>query len=193
MCYFMREKLKSFLLEKLKGNDEDLDLVISKFNNLEVKKNEVILKEGDICDYCYFIVEGCIQVFIYDINGNESTRDFLLENNFVSELNSFNNFVPSKEYLRAIENTKLLKINRKDFQDLLNSIPNFSNIYRQILEVTYSSSIYRINTLISMSASERVRWLIKNNNKLVTRLSNKQIASYLGISPETLSRIIGKF
>jgi len=189
----MREKLKSFLLEKLKGNDEDLDLVISKFNNLEVKKNEVILKEGDICDYCYFIVEGCIQVFIYDINGNESTRDFLLENNFVSELNSFNNFVPSKEYLRAIENTKLLKINRKDFQDLLNSIPNFSNIYRQILEVTYSSSIYRINTLISMSASERVRWLIKNNNKLVTRLSNKQIASYLGISPETLSRIIGKF
>ncbi len=193
MCYFMRENLKSFLLEKLKGNDEDLDLVISKFNNLEVKKNEVILKEGDICDYCYFIVEGCIQVFIYDINGNESTRDFLLENNFVSELNSFNNFVPSKEYLRAIENTKLLKINRKDFQDLLNSIPNFSNIYRQILEVTYSSSIYRINTLISMSASERVRWLIKNNNKLVTRLSNKQIASYLGISPETLSRIIGKF
>jgi hypothetical protein len=70
--------------------------------------------------------------------------------------------------------------------------PQFEKMYRQILELSYANSVYRINSFVSMDALERLRWMMDHQPKLFTRLSSKMIASYLGISPETYTRLKGK-
>lgn len=88
-----------------------------------------------------------------------------------------------------MEPCKLLRIHYDSFQQLEASVPQFASIYKQILEVSYNNTVYRVNTLTSMDALERIRWMMENKPKIISRLSSKLIASYLGISAETLTRL----
>lgn len=188
----MLQILEQHIKAKLGNDTGGLDEVLSYFKPLELKRNEYLLREGEICRSCYFIAQGGIQVFTIDAVGNETTRDFILEEQWLMEINSFLQQIPSKEFFRTIEPTSILSISREHFMDLSARFPQFEKMYRQILELSYSNSVYRINTFVSMDALERLRWMMDNQPKLFTRLSSKMIASYLGISPETYTRLKGK-
>lgn len=171
--------------------------VLAQFTPVRVKRNELLLREGDVCRLCYFVVKGCIQVFTHDRraaprNGEESTRDIVVENNWVTELSSFGNQRPANENLRAVEPSHLLAIGFDSFQQLVQTVPTFEQIYRQIIEQSYVNSVFRLNTFVAMDALERIRWMREYQPKLLTRLSSKLVASYLGISPETYSRLKAK-
>ena len=188
----MHETLEQHIRSKLGNNTAGLEEVITYFKPMQLKRNEYLLREGELCRHCYFIVEGAIQVFTVDAAGNETTRDFILEEQWLMEINSFLQQIPSKEFFRTIEPTSILSISREHFMELSARFPQFEKMYRQILELSYSNSVYRINTFVSMNALERLRWMMDNQPKLFTRLSSKMIASYLGISPETYTRLKGK-
>ncbi|MEQ8573878.1 Crp/Fnr family transcriptional regulator [Fulvivirga sp.] len=188
----MIDKLKQHITNRLGKSPENLDLVLPHFEESITKRGEIILRMGEVCKYVYFIVEGCIQVYVIDKNGNESTREFYLENQWVTDIFGFQNQTPSSEFIKSVEPCKLLRIYHDKFQFLSQEVPQFAAIYKQILEVSYNNTIYRVNTLTAMDALERMKWLIDNKPKIMSRLSSKLIASYLGISPETMTRLKGK-
>jgi CRP-like cAMP-binding protein len=185
----MKEILKTHIIEKFGFEPPNLEAVMSLFQLFEFKRKEFLVQEGNVCKYCYFIAEGCVQVFGYDKSGNETTRDFVFENNWVTEIESFSKQQPAKENLRAVEKTTVLGINAAHFQKMLQEVPHFGIMYRQIMELSYANSVFRLNTFISMDAAERVQWMYEFQPRLLQKLSNKMVASYLGISPETLSRL----
>ncbi|WP_449387560.1 Crp/Fnr family transcriptional regulator [Chryseobacterium lineare] len=94
--------------------------------------------------------------------------------------------------MQTIEPSELLVINRDDYFHLVETVPQFAFIYRQILELAYIKSQERIYCFQGLEAIEKVRWVLTNQTKLLTRLSNKIVASYLGLTPQTLSRLKSK-
>ncbi|MEA5258645.1 cyclic nucleotide-binding domain-containing protein [Arcicella aquatica] len=184
--------LREHIIERLGNNVPRLDEVLQCFKPLKIKRNEQILSQGEICKYVYFVAEGCLQVYVYDRESNENTRDIITENNWCSELMSFGSQSPATENIRAVEPCSLLAIDRQSFQLLVETVPQFDKVYKQILEASYANSVYRINTFVSLTALERIKWLMEYRPKLMTRLSSKLIASYLGISQETFSRLKAK-
>jgi CRP-like cAMP-binding protein len=184
--------LESHIIKRLGKHPNNLELVLSQFQLLSKKRNETLLVQGDVCNYVYFIAKGCLQVYVYDSDMNETTRDIIVEDNWCSELISFGSGKPASENIRTVESSELLAISREGFQLMMEKVPEFDTIYKQILEASYANSVYRINTFVSLTALERIKWLMHNRPKLLTRLSSKLIASYIGISQETFSRLKAK-
>lgn len=188
----MIDKLRQHIVKRLGKDISNLELVLSKFRQIETKRNQLLLSEGEVCKYVYFIAEGCLQVFGYDSEMNETTRDIILEDNWCSDLISFGSSNPSTENIRAVEPSKLLAIDRAGFADMMESVPQFDKIYKQILEASYANSVYRVNSFVSLSALDRIKWLMQNRPSLMTRLSSKLLASYLGINKDVFSRLKSK-
>lgn len=188
-CPAMFQRLTDYIRARVEADDASLSFVLSHFKPAKARRGELLLNFGDVCRYCYFTNKGAIQIFYLDKNGDEATRDFVFEGTWVTELSSFIHQQPAKESFKALEPLELLSINRESFFKLVESVPQFSHIYQRNLETSYTRSVDRIGSFVSMDAEQRVRWLYENQPHLLTRLSNKVVASYLGISPETLSRM----
>ena len=185
----MIEKLRSHLVARLGPSVASLDQVLSRFSAVQATRGQQLLDQGDVCNRVYFVANGALQVYVYDAQFNETTRDIVLEDSWCSELMSFGKQQPATENIRAIEDCELLAIDFDSFQMLMATIEPFGMVYKQILELSYANSVYRVNSLVSMTASERIQWLAEHRPRLVERVSSKLIASYLSISPETYSRL----
>jgi len=181
--------LRHHIVERLGNDVNHLEDVLANFQTLSTRRNHTLLSEGEVCKYVYFVASGCLQVFVHDKNGEETTRDIVIENNWCSELMSFGQQVPATENIRTVEPSELCAIDYPSFGKMMQTVPQFDRVYRQILEASYANSVYRINTFVSLSALERIQWLMNYRPKLMARLSSKLVASYLGISQETFSRL----
>ncbi len=188
----MLEKLKQHLISRLGNEVENMDLVLSKFKPIKVKRNEFLLRESEPCNAVYFVAKGCLQVFVYDKEMNETTRDIAIEDSWCSELISFGSGNPATENIKTIEPCELLMIDRAGFKEMMETVPQFDKVYKQILEASYANSVYRINTFVALSALERIQWLMKNRPTLMNRLPSKLLASYLGINKDVFSRLKSK-
>lgn len=188
----MKEVLHQHIIKRLGKEPENLDLVLSKFKPILTKRNEQLLTQGERCNYVYFIATGCLQVYVYDNEMNETTRDIVVEDHWCSELISFGSGQPSNENIRTVEPCQLLAIDRVGFQEMMETVPQFDKIYKQILEASYANSVYRINTFVALSALDRIKWLMQHRPGLMTRVSSKLIASYLGINKDVFSRLKSK-
>ncbi len=151
-----------------------------------------MLKEGEVCKYVYFVAAGCLQVFVHDGEMNETTRDIVVEDNWCSELISFGSGNPSTENIKTVEPSQLLAIDKAGFLEMVEKVPQFDKVYKQILEASYANSVYRINSFVSLSALDRIKWLMENRPYLMTRIPSKLIASYLGINKDVFSRLKSK-
>jgi CRP-like cAMP-binding protein len=188
----MHEQLVTYIRERIKISNEDLERVLSCYKPLKLKKNEILLSEGDPSRRMFFIVKGCLRVFFIKEDGIEVTRRIVFENNFSTTLVGFITRQPSLEYTQALEPTTLLYITRDEFYMLLDSIPSWEKFYRQYLEYAYVNNTNRLMSFITQDAVERYRQLLEEDPEIVRRLPNRIVASYLNISPETLSRLKSK-
>lgn len=188
----MYSQLKKYIKTRTEIDDKTLSYICSYFQLKKTKRNELLLKEGEICKHYYFVNKGCTRLFSIADDGEESTRYFHFEEAFGTALSSFINQRPAFEFMQTIEPSELLVINRDDYFHLVDTVPQFSFIYRQILESAYIRSQERIYCFQKLEAIEKVRWVLTNQSKLLTRLSNKMVASYLGLTPPTLSRLKSK-
>ncbi len=184
--------LETHISKRLSGDNQSIEQVLLHFKHHDIERNEFLLRQGENCKNVYFIVKGCLQIFVYDSDSNEVTRDIIIEDNWCSDLISFGSGQPALENIRAVEKTTVLAINQESFRTLVQTVPQFDLVYKQILEASYANSVYRINSFAALSAIERIQWLMNYRQGLMSRLSSKLIASYLGISQETFSRLKSK-
>ncbi|HEY4325289.1 MAG TPA: Crp/Fnr family transcriptional regulator [Mucilaginibacter sp.] len=185
----MHDVLKNSLVGLTALSDEQWAFVLNHFKSKTTKRNELLLEKGNTCQNIYFVVKGCLRIFLAGDDGQESTRIFIFEGNFGTAFPSFVLRQPSAAAIQSIEASDVLYISYQHFQTLLETIPGWEKMYRIILEKGYIESILRIESLISMDAAERYNILLEKNPKLIQRLSAKIVADYLGISQETLSRL----
>jgi len=188
----MIEILRQHITDRLGNDTGNLETVLSYFKPLQLERNNFLIREGEVCQHVYFIAKGCLQVFTYDQDMNETTRDIVTEGTWCSELVSFGSGKPASENIRTVEPSELLTIDRQSFQKMMETVPQFDKVYKQILETSYANSVYRINTFVSLSALDRIKWLMEFRPRLMTRVSSKLIASYLGINKDVYSRLKAK-
>ncbi|KQT18181.1 cAMP-binding protein [Chryseobacterium sp. Leaf404] len=184
--------LEKFILSKGEISEANLELIKSCFKLLKTKRNEILIEYDQVCKYYYFINSGCIRLFTSTKDGSDSSRYFAFEGSFATALPSFIDQKPAEEYLQTIEKSELLYISRKDFYHLVDKVPEFSKIYTEILELGFITAQKRIYGFQGFDAVEKVKWLIEYQPQLLLRISNRMAASYLGISPSTLSRVKSK-
>jgi len=185
-------QLENYFKARTEIDDKTLSYISSYFKFKKTKRNEFLLKEGEICKHYYFVNKGCIRLFNVNKEGEEGTRYFHFENAFGTALSSLINQKTAFEFMQTIEPSELLIINRDDYFHLVETVPQFAFVYRQILELAFIKSQERIYCFQGLEAIEKVRWVLTNQTKWLTRLSNKMVASYLGLTPQTLSRLKSK-
>ncbi|MDP2161143.1 MAG: Crp/Fnr family transcriptional regulator [Flavobacterium sp.] len=188
----MYATLKLFLIGKAEFDQESLEHICSHFRYIKTKRNEILISYHDVATNYYFVNKGCVRLFTITNEGQEISRYFAYEGNLVTALPSFINQLPTEEFLQTIEKSELLYVSRSDFYKLVTKYPEFAKIYTEILELGFIVAQKRIYGFQGFNANEKVRWVIKNQPQLLLRVSNKMAASYLGISPSTLSRIKSK-
>ncbi|MFC3880471.1 Crp/Fnr family transcriptional regulator [Algoriphagus namhaensis] len=185
----MFEQLHNYLSDGAGITPKQFDSIKRNFEPGILKKNEFLLRAGETCNYMYFVITGCIRFYTTNPEGDEMTRYFAFENKFGTALTSFINQQPSEEFMQTALSTEVLKIKRQDFYTLVNTIPEISSIYRNMLEQAYIMSQQQIYGFQGYSALERLKWLMAHHPKILTKLSSKVIASYLGVTQYTLSRL----
>ena len=161
------------------------------FQPKKVKRNEYLLMTGDVCAFNYFVNSGCLRFYSMNDEAQELTRYFAFEGKFGTALASFIEQKPSFEYVQAIEKSELLIISRQDFLHLVHTVPQVNLVYRDLLEMAYVTSQERIYGFQGQSALERLKWLMNYQPNILSRLSNKVIASYLGGDTLYLEQIEG--
>ncbi len=169
--------------------ESDFSNYCDHFRIKTLKRNEFILRQGAHCDFLAFVNKGCLRLFQYNEEGKVLTRYFAFENKFGTSLSSFINQTVSDEYIQAIEPTELLMITRKDFYELVENVPEINVIYRDILEMAYTTTVKRIYNFQGVPALERLKWVMEYQPMILTRLPSKMVASFLGVTPYTLSRL----
>jgi len=184
--------LEKFIRSKGDISLQEMETVKSFFTKLTTERNEILIQYDQVCRYYYFINKGCIRLFTTTKDGADTSRYFAFEGSFATALPSFIDQKPAHEYLQTIEKSELLCISRRDFYHLVETIPQFAKVYTEILELGFIVAQKRIYGFQGFDALEKVQWLIEHQPQLLLRVSNKMAASYLGISPSTLSRIKSK-
>jgi CRP-like cAMP-binding protein len=188
----MYEKLGQYLKNRTIIDEQTLEHIFSHFSFLKTKRNQILLREGEICKEYYFVNKGCLRLFTYNKEGIEATRYFAFEGAFGTALPSLIDQTPAFEFVQTIENSELLKISRDSFFHLVDTVPQFARIYRQILERGFITAQKRIYGFQGSNAIEKVKWVMQYQPDFLVRVSNKMAASYLGLTPATLSRIKSK-
>ena len=185
----MYEVLYQYFQERTAIDQETFHKCARYFETRVSKKNEILLSEGEVCKFNLFVNKGCVRLYTVNNEGVELTRYFAFEGKFGTALTSLIDQNPSFEYIQSLEESELLMITRKDFYHLVATVPQVNAIYRDILEMAYTTSQKRIYGLQGQSAIERLKWLLDYQPKILSRLSSKVIASYVGVTPYTLSRL----
>ena len=185
----MTEKLRYYLRASADIDDKQTEKIISCFKFKNVKKNAILLSEGEICKELYFVNSGCIRTYYITNQGHEKTRYIAFENSIATSISSFISQQKSFEFVGALENSGLSVISHKDFYQLVSEIPEWEKFYRTLLETAYLFQNKKIEHLVTLSAKQRYETLMTGNPRYIERISNKILASYLDITQETLSRL----
>jgi CRP-like cAMP-binding protein len=156
------------------------------------KKKAFLLQNGIASKYEFFVISGCVRTFITDLNGVEHNIMFSIEDWWCGDLQSFINRTDSSYSIQALENTEVLAINRMDWEKLLNKSEIFSNYGRDLFQGAVIAQQNRLVQNLSFTAIERYQYFITKFPSLSQRISQKHIASFLGITPEFLSFIKNK-
>lgn len=170
-------------------SQQELDLVHQLFQHKIYKKKTLLLSKGQVCNFEAYLVKGCVKRYYLDSNNDEVILQFAVEDWWVSDMVSFTERIPSHLYIKTVEETELLQITHQDKETLFNEIPKLERVFRLLVQRAYSVLENRFFTGLTASAEERYLNFIKKYPGLPQRVPQYQIASYLGITPEALSRI----
>lgn len=176
-------------LRKYVDVSPELEKVLSEMNLVkEYPKGFVLLKEGDLCNECFFVVEGLIRSYYLLENGEESSTDFFMEETVVSP-SCYGTGEPSKHYLQCLEDTVVFAGNPQIEEEMYASYPELASMSRVIGEKIMAEHRDDFDSYKMGSPEERYLVLVESKPQLLQRVPQYQLASYLGMKPESLSRI----
>lgn len=180
---------KSYLRNKINISDEELHKIQQAASVRKLRKRQTLLNDGDVWKKMSFITEGCCRLFRYDDKGVDHTVRFGIENWWMTDLESFNANRPSLYNIEALANSTLLIWSKEDWIRLQKEIPAFKEFYEGLVSKAFETTQERVFTLISLSPEEKYLDFQRKYPHVFNKVPLHMVASYLGISRETLNRV----
>lgn len=183
------QPLIEYFKKYLPLKSDEITLLSERVTQRKIKRRQMILQEGFVCKHYTFVEKGCFKMYGIDEKGTEHNLSFAAENDWVADLGSFYSEKPSKLFVEAIEPSTILQIEKQDLLYLFVKSPKFDRNFRVIVEEKFIELQNRLLLNFSLNAEHRYLDFLEQYTELASRLPNTQIASYLGITPEFLSKI----
>lgn len=169
-------------------DEDEVRLIKSSFKPLSIKKGDYFLKSGEVNKYIGFIKNGLVRYFVYK-NDEEATFEFTKEGEFIADYQSFTTNRPSVQNIQAIEDCDLLVINFSDVNHIFNNTSHGNLLGRIVIEHRFDIMVSQLLSIYMQNQEERYRQFVSSYADLTQRIPQYLIASYVGIRPESLSRI----
>ena len=185
----MLSQLKKYLHNKIKITDDQFDLIAKGLVSKKIKKDTQLLREGDICSQVFFVAKGLLRAYTIDSFGKIHIIQFGPEDAWVSDRNSFYFNQPAMFYIDAVEDSEVVYVPKDFYERAEKIIPGFTNFSVMILHNFIRFMQKRISLLLGATAEQRYLDFIELYPNLTLRVPQWMIASYLGITPESLSRV----
>ena len=188
----MHSNLLNLVAQIIELESKEVDLIKSCFKPFFLAKGAFYLRAGEINKHVGFLDKGLVRYFVYK-NEEESTFEFTKEGEFIADYQSFNNRSASLQNIQAIEDCELLIINYPDVQTIFNSTRNGNLIGRHIIEHRFDVMVSRLLALYMQTPEERYKSFVDHYADLTQRIPQYLIASFVGVQPQSLSRIRKRF
>jgi CRP-like cAMP-binding protein len=185
----MYEKILKSISNNIYLDTDEFDELTSFLKIREIKKGQYLFHRGDIATYNSFVNKGCLKTSFTDSNGQEHIVQFATEGDWITDYDSYINNTPSRLDSIAMEDSVLFQLDRPSLEKLIERIPKFERFNRMVSEHQFNRLQRCLITLLSNNAEERYRDFIQKYPGLANRIPQHQIASFIGITPEYLSRI----
>jgi CRP-like cAMP-binding protein len=166
---------------------EEIFYFTSLLSHKEVRRKEFLLQAGSIAKHINFIHSGALKAYYLDEKSDENVIMLAVDDWWITDMYSFSSGKPAMQYISAIEDSVIFQLQKNDFDRLLVKIPAFERFFRILMQNAYIREQLRVIQNLSMPAEERYLNFLKKYPQLVQRVTQKQIASYIGVSPEFLS------
>lgn len=189
----MFELLQKSIQEYVSLTDEQWELCKNNFHPKRMLKRQFLLQAGDVCRQLTFVEKGALYSYSVDAKGNQHVIRFAFEGWWIADLQSFFTGNPSTQNIELLEDSKLLMLDRNNHENLLEEIPAYERYQRIIIQNAYVALQQRVENALGLAAEEKYARLIKHNPEFMNRVPQHLVASYLGVSPETLSRVRSNF
>lgn len=185
----IQKSIISDIFKDVAFSKEEIVMIENKFEKLSLKKKDVLLKTGNTVHYQYYISSGCLRTYFIDNSGKEHTVQFAIKDWWISDFTAY--FTTSKALMNidCIQDAVIYKVSRKDMESLYIEMPQLERLLRRKLEMAFASFQKRIIGNLSQSAKEKYISFIDTYPNIEQSVKNYHIASYLGVTTETLSRI----
>lgn len=188
----MFELLHNRINEIITVTEEEFDFCKTLFQPKKLRKKQYLLQDGDVCKYTAFVEKGILRTYTIDEKGNEHILQFSMEGWWVADLYSFLTNEPSNYNIEALEECELLLITKPSWDILLEKVPAFERYFRILLQNNLIATQQRLMGSLSETAEEKYTKLVTNFPGCIQRVPQHMLASYLGITRETLSRVRGQ-
>ena len=185
----MYDLLRTHIQKRVELTDEEFELAKTFFIPKKFRRGQFLLYAGEICKYVAFVEQGCLRQYYIDAKGEEHVVQFAIEDWWISDMYSTLTGKPATYNIDALENSEVFLFERSRLDELSETIPQFDKFFRLLLEGAFVAKERRIAASISFSAEEQYLCMQEMYPKIVQRVPQNQIASYLGITPQSLSRI----
>jgi CRP-like cAMP-binding protein len=185
----MFDIFRKYLADRITLTDQEFELIESVMVFKKLRKRQYFLQEGDVCHFSAFVCKGLLRYYYVDNKGQEYIMQFAPENYWTSDRESMASDMPSKYNIDAIEDSEILLLKKEDFEMLRKTIPAFNDFVNETLKKNVLVLQERIHVSISLSAEEKYSNFISKYPAINNRVPLHMIASYLGVSAETLSRV----
>ena len=184
----MNEKLLKYFQRIMPLTEEEARAITETMTIRQYSKGTVLLKEGQVSTEVYFVLEGCVRQF-YLVDGEEKTANFFTEEQWVISMNSFSQNQPSNHFLDCCIDSTLVVGNRDKEESLYRRFPKFETVSRKVMEKVFAEQQEIMSSYTTDTAEQRYLKLLKARPDLFQKIPQYQIASYVGVKPESLSRI----
>jgi CRP-like cAMP-binding protein len=185
----MTENLKKNIAAHISLEDSEMEAFCNLFEHKTIRKKSFLLREGEICKFEGFVTKGLFRVYHIDQNGFEQILYFAIENWWITDIDSFTNESASQLYIEALEDSEVLLISKKDKEFAYLNLPKIEKLFRVMTQKTHVALQRRMIDNLSKTAEYRYLEFTQKYPQIIQRLSNIQVAAYLGITNVFLSNI----